>query len=187
MVFFTNPKNFQFLWICDIFYPLSWSLLKLCALQFGVVLCIFDSVQKYDSFLFQITLPALKICNELLFYLHVNSRVSFLNMNTESVCTPQCEPYAISPVPNCACIHLCLHSSLCPSFFPFFLALLPSATPALIFVAVVTGQPWLLHTRPNPSPRPSAFWRAHPKSGACTPSSETKKPAVMSSSSTQRD
>lgn len=81
---------------------------------------------------------------------------------------------------NCACLHLCLHSSLCPSFF-LFLALSPSATPTLLFVAVVTGQPWLLHTRPNPSPRPSAFWRAHPKSGACTPSSgkSLKKNTLM--------
>lgn len=51
----------------------------------------------------------------------------------------------------------------------------PTLPPALLFVAVVTEQPWLQHTKRSPSPRPSAFWRAHLKSGACTPSSGNKK------------
>lgn len=60
-----------------------------------------------------------------------------------------------------------LYSCVCPSsLFPL---VSPCTTPALLFVAVVTGQPWLLHTRPNPSPRPLVFWRAHPRSGVCTP------------------
>lgn len=49
--------------------------------------------------------------------------------------------------------------------------LLPRITSAVLLVAVVTGQPWPQHTRHSPSPRPSAFSRARPRSGACTPSS----------------
>lgn len=60
--------------------------------------------------------------------------------------------------------------SLIILFLSIYPLLLPCITSAVLLVAVVTGLHWLLRTRPSPSPRPSAFWRARPRSGACTPS-----------------
>lgn len=110
----------------------------------------------------------------LLYYKNKSFYLSFLHVFFP-VHSPLCEP--VSPQALIARFHsCCIQVSVHPFylfyfFFSFFLLFSPFATPALLFVAVVTGQPWLLHTRPNPSPRPSAFWRAPPKSGACTPSS----------------
>lgn len=76
------------------------------------------------------------------------------------------------------CVFLGIVLAVCPPktslitlYVSFHLPLLLLCiTSAVLLVAVVTGPHWLLHTRPSPSPRPSAFWRARPRSGACTPS-----------------